>query len=183
MKIHKTDNTRFSGVYRIPNSPKTFAEIEKFVIPTYEYIRHKEALMVVGKWPFKEAIDRIMENISKEQGSPISWLKMNANNHGVDFSPMHEEIISVISGEDLEKLAYHMQQRIERKTTVWEKIKNIFTPNQENFYDDKPEHLRLLFYALDKLEEENQVLDNKFAGEIKQVKTSQELLTKMMQEK
>ena len=183
MQINKTDSTNFKGIYRIANTPKNVSEIQKFVTPMYEHIKHEKTLLFEGYNPFKQALDILLDNMAEEQNYSLSWLKMNAENFGADFSKVGDGILHIVAGKkDLSRVFEHMKNRAFNKPTVLEKIKEFFSRPEED-YSDKPEHLRLLFHALDANKEEDKSFYEKFGEEIIEVKTPQELITKMLSEK
>ena len=183
MQVNKIDTTNFQGIYRIANTPKNVSEIQKFVTPMYEHIRHEKTLLFEGYNPFKQALDILLEHIADEQKYSLSWLKMNAENFGADFSKVGDGILHIIAGKkDLSRVLEHMKNRAFHKPTVLEQIKEFFS-RPEKDYSDKPEHLRLLFHALDVNKDEDTAFYEKFGKEIIEVKTPQELLTQMLGEK
>lgn len=184
MKINKIDNNTHRGIYRIPNTPKNLAEIDKFVEPMYTKVKHQAFFPFVGKSPFKEGITALIDKIANSQGYSTDWLKMNAQNHGADLSGISEDYINVVCGnKDFNNFLEYLKSRNNIKESFFDKIKNLFMTSSEKDYEDKPEHLRLLFYALDKLEIENDAFEEKFGNKIIEVKTTQELLTKALMER
>jgi len=183
MQVNKIDTTNFQGIYRIANTPRNVSEIQKYVTPMYEQIRHEKSFLFEGFNPFKQALDIILNEIADGEKYSLSWLKMNAENFGADFSKIGDGILHIITGKkDISRVFEHMKNRAFHKPTVLEQIKEFFSRPEED-YSDKPEHLRLLFHALDVNKEEDNAFYENFGDEIIEVKTPQDLLTKMLCEK
>jgi len=182
MQINKIDNTHFNGIYRIQNTPKNRMEIEKFVEPMYRYLKHEPVFQFIGKHPFRMGLDMIMKLIAENQKGTVSWLKMNAEIHGANVSDYKDDILHIVSGKkEINSLLNFLENRAEKKTGMLGKIKMLFPPYKT--YEDKPEHLRLLFHALEIDEEECQAFNDVYKNKIISVKTPQELIQKMLCEK
>lgn len=182
MQIKRIDNTKFNGIYRIKNTPKNLMEIEKYVEPMYTHLKHEPVFQFVGKHPFRVGLDLIMKFIADMKNGSVSWLKMNAENHGANFSGINDEELHIVSGKkEIESLMEFLLNRAEKKTGFLSRVKMMFS-HQEN-YEDKPEHLRLLFKALEVEEEECNAFSEAYKDKIIPVKSTQELLQKMLCER
>ena len=42
----------FTGIYKIPNTPKNIKEIEEKVIPMYSYLKHEKSFRFSWRKPF-----------------------------------------------------------------------------------------------------------------------------------
>lgn len=184
MKIDKISNNNFKGIYRLPNTPKNLSEIDKYVGPMYERLKHEAFFPFVGKSPFGDGIRGLIDKIANKEGYSISWLRMNAENHGADFSGISEDYVNVVCGnKDFNNLLEFLKTRVNTKKSPLEKVKDFFFAPKENTYQDKPEHLRLLFVALDRLDAENSAFEEMFGSKIIEVKTTQELISKALKER
>ena len=182
MQINKIDNVKFNGIYRIKNTPKNIQEIEKYVEPMYKHLKHEPVFQFVGKHPFRMGLDMIMEVIAESQNGSVSWLKMNAENHGAELSSINEDSLHIVSGrKDIENLTDYLINRAEKRFGFVNRLKNLFS--KKNVYDAKPEHLRPLFRALEFNEEECEAFNEKYGNKVISVNSPQELLQKMLCEK
>lgn len=182
MQVNKVDNTNFNGIYRIKNTPKNLMEIDKYVNPMYQHLKHEPVFQFAGNHPFKMGLDVIMELIAEGQKGSVSWLKMNAENHGANLSKLDDEFVHVVSGKkEIEALLGFLENRAIKKTGFMEKIKLMFATRET--YEEKPEHLRLLFHALARDEEECKAFNEAYKNKIIPVNSSQELLQKMLCER
>ena len=182
MHINNFDNTKFNGIYKIKNTPKNLMEIEKFVEPMYCHLKHEPVFQFVGKHPFRMGLDMIMKFIADIKNGSVSWLKMNAENHGANFSGINDEELHIVSGKkEIDALIGFLLNRVEKKTGFLGRVKMIFS--EKNNYEDKPEHLRLLFKALEVDGEECKAFNEAYKNKIVLVKSPQELLQKMLCER
>ena len=187
MKINSTSNTNFKGIYRIANTPKNISDINKFVTPMYTAIKKEPFFSFYGKNPFRMGIDFMMEIISKRKGASVDWLKMNAQIHGIDSQVFDCKSLYVVSGEkSVRDLTEYVIKRMEhnlKEPSFIDKVKTYFSDAPKNEFLDKPEHLRPIFRALeaDKIEDEEFL--RQYGSQIVDVKTPQELVTKMMCER
>ena len=182
MEITKINNTNFNGIYKIANTPKNLMEIEKFVEPMYTHLKHEPAFQFIGKHPFRIGLDMIMKLIAESQEGTVSWLKSNAEIHGAKASDLQDDVIHIVSGKkEIDSLLKYLENRVAKKTGLFERIKTLFSPRET--YEDKPEHLRLLFSALELDEEECRAFNEVYKNKIVTVKSTQELIQKMLCER
>ena len=180
--FNQQNNTKFQGIYRIPNSAKNIADIEQHVAPMYSYLRHEPVIGLLGSNPFKIGVDMIMDIIAENNHSSVSWVKMNAKNHGADLSNLDDRLLIVSGKKDIEGLANYMRNRVAKKTNFFAKVKTMFSRSNEA-YADKPNHLKPLFKVLQENKEENAAFVQEYGAQIVDVKTPQELLAKMLCER
>ena len=190
MQINKINNTNFQGIYRIKNSPAIVKEIQNKVAPSYRMVSHNPIVAFPGKNPFKITLDILMEIIAKSQNSSKDWLEMNAKNHGLDLSAtkIGDDYIHIITGEkDIKNIVEYMIDRTKKlQPSFKDKVMNFFGITKEVDYgitENTPEHLKPLFIALSKIEEED-IAFEEFAGKkVIKVNTPKELLTRMLMER
>ena len=183
---NQNHRTNFSGIYRLPKTVQNISDIERHVAPMYQDLKHEPILIFEGKNPFKIGVDILMDIIANSHSSSINWLKMNATNHGASFDGLADDIIHIVSGKkEIEQIIEYMKNRLNPKTNFFERAKNFFNfNNSKNYtYQNKPEHLRTFFQMLETNREENIAFENAYKTKIIEVKTPQELLTKMLCEK
>lgn len=181
---NQNQKINFSGIYRLPKNSKNIADLEQHVAPMFQYLKQEPIIAFEGKNPFKIGVDFIMNLIANSQNSSTTWLRMNATNHGANLNSLADDTIHIVSGKkDIEQLIDYMKNRLNKKTNFLERVKKFFTPNNENTYLDKPEHLRILFKALEVNNEENIAFEKSFKNKIIETKTPQDLLAKMLCEK
>ena len=183
MKINNDYTTSFTGIYRMPCTVKNLKEFKTHVAPMYEYIRHEPVLVFGGNNPFKIGVDVVMDIIADSQNSSTDWLRMNATRHGANLSGIGDDICHVVAGKkEMIKFFKYIQNRAEKKESFTERVKRFFNINT-NSYEDKPEHLRDLFKAIELNGKENIAFKEAYGDRIVDVKTTQELLAKMLCEK
>ena len=183
MEINHINSTNFNGIYRMQYTAQDLEHIKSHVAPMYQYLKQEPILIFDGNNPFKIGVDIIMNLIANSQNSSTNWLKMNATRHGVDFEGLGSNTLHVISGrKEINNFLEYLQKRVAKKTSFFEKFKNIFSKNK-NTYNDKPAHLRKLFEVLETNREENFEFQKAYNNRIVEVKTPQELLTKILCEK
>ena len=178
----------FTGIYKIPNTPKNIKDIEEKVIPMYNYLKHENVSGFPGENPFVlgfEAIKYIVENANN--ASKV-WLEMNAKNHGQILPDTNTNFLHIVSGKkDIQEFLEFIIQRLKaNENTPLHKLKNFFSSvNNINSEKQKlPEHLQLVDKAIELYEKERleyqKFIQNK---NIISVSSAQELLAKMLTEK
>ncbi len=177
-------NINFTGVYKIANTPNNVKEITEKVIPMYSYVKHEPASGFPGENPFVTGFELIKEIIADANNASKIWLEMNAKNHGTILPDTNTDFLHIISGKkDIQDFVNFLINRLKaNENTPLKKIKNFFVGNNVN--KDLPEHLQIVdkaieLYQKERLEYLKFIQDKK----ITPVSTTQELLSKMLNER
>ena len=184
MNINRIENTNFNGLYKVPYTEKNMEALKNFVIPTYMNISKEPVIVFTGNNPFKVGLVKLMELIAKKNNSNVDWLKMNAQNHGVDVSGADCDIINIVSTrKDIDKLQKYMVSRINsRKPSLAEKIQNFFGIRAVPDYDTNlPVHLAILSEGL-RLDKEEAEAFAEYSKNIKLYKDSKDVFKALMSE-
>ena len=122
---------------------------------------------------------------------------MNAANNGADIIGMNENFIHVMtSDKDIQAISDYKENKLtssienlknslKERTTLKYKIKNLFIKEEEpdlGYDENTPEHLITLFQFIKK-EKDDTLLFNEIFPNIIELKTVNELFTKMMSER
>ena len=104
-------NIKFSGIYRLPNTAENANAIKHYVLPMYNEIKHDKIFIFPGNNPFRIGVDIIMDMIAKSNHSSREWVKMNAQNYGINIPNLNEEVIHVISStKDVERFKKYIKK-------------------------------------------------------------------------
>lgn len=181
----QTEKINFTGVYRIPNTPENVKLVNEKVTPMYKLMKHESVIGMEGENPLAYGVEFVKEIISSSQNSSKEWLMMNARNFGIELPRLNKENLLIISGQkDILKFAEFFQERIKANIkTPLQKFFDFFktkTPNSQYL----PEHLKVLPEFLEIYNKEAALYREFLSGRnVIDVKTPQELLTKMMTER
>lgn len=195
--INSFNKTSFKAVYRLPYTEKDRKEIEEKILPNYRMVSNQNVGYFVGKNPFFEAINAFVQYLANEHSSSVSWLKMNAENHGADLSGLKEDFIYVFTGD--KDVPSFIDYYTKRKTHVEKeslalinvdnsfigRIKRLFLSHEkidQGFDENTPEHLKPLFYVIKKDKEETELF-KEFCPNPTDVKTTKDLFFKMLNER
>jgi hypothetical protein len=70
MEINKiTSNTKFKGIYRLPNTPRNALALREFVVPAYKDVKGQKLFAFPGNNPFKIGIDIIISMVAENNNS------------------------------------------------------------------------------------------------------------------
>ncbi len=178
----------FTGIYKIPNTPKNIKEIEEKVIPMYSYLKHEKVSGFPGENPFVLGFETIKEIVANKNNASKIWLEMNAKNHGQILPDTNTNFLHIISGEkDLQEFLEFIIQRLKaNENTPLNRLKHFFN-SLKNINREKqklPEHLQLVDKAIELYKKERleyqKFIQNK---NVISVSSAQELLAKMLTEK
>lgn len=178
----------FTGIYKIPNTPKNIKEIQEKVIPMYSYLKHEKVSGFPGENPFVLGLEVIKEIVANANNASKVWLEMNAKNHGQILPDTNTNFLHIISGKkDIQEFVEFIIQRLKaNENTPLNKLKNIFNSikNISNEKQKLPEHLQIVDKAIELYEKEKleykKFIQNK---NVISVSSTQELLAKMLTEK
>ena len=186
MKINSIDNTKFNGIYSIPKTPKNIEEIQKYVIPAFNNVRHESICIFSGNNPFKILLDIIKEKVAKDNHSSVDWLMANASRHGLKLDEAGDDVLHVLSGEkEIGNLIEYLQSRLGTEKTFVQKIKGLFIKDKSHTFtiqEDLPEHLRVLSIFLQNNQREDAAF-KEYAKNVVHVETAQDLFKKVMTER
>ena len=178
----------FTGIYKIPNTPKNIKEIEEKVIPMYKYLKHEKVLGFPGENPCVLGFETIKEIVANKNNASKIWLGMNAKIHGLILPDTNTNFLHIISGEkDLQEFVEFIIKRLKaNENTPLKKLKNFFNSlkNKNSEKQKLPEHLQIVDRAVELYEKEKleyqKFIQNK---NIISVSSAQELLSKLLTEK
>lgn len=179
MQINKTSvNMKFSGIYKMPNTPENVMAIKQYVLPMYNDIKKDKIFIFPGNNPFKLGIDVIMDMVAKSHHSSREWVRMNAQNHGLDINNIGEDVIHIISSSsDVEKLKKYIKSRTSLDRRFFRRINRYFKfRNNKEVYKNIPEHLKVILNVLKRNKEEDKAFAQ-FAQKAIEVTSPQELLS------
>ena len=177
-------NVNFTGVYRIPNTPKNIKEINEKVIPMYSYLKHEPVSGFPGENPFVLGFEALKEVVANANNASKSWLAMNAKNHGEALPDTNTDFLHIVSGEkDLNDFVNFIVSRVNaNKNTPLKYIKSFFSHREDKKV--LPEHLKVLDKAIEIYQKERlEYLKFIQSKKVVPVETTQELLTKMLTER
>lgn len=187
MQTINSQKINFTGIYKIPNTPKNLKEIEEKVIPMYNYLKHENIIGYQGENPFVYGFEYIKQIVADSNNASKSWLEMNAKNHGQIFPDTNTDFIHIISSnKDIKEFNEYLQSRVKaNENTPLKKIKRIFSSfltQKEN--NELPAHLKLMERAIELYEKERTEYQ-KFLNrkKVSKVSSAQELLAKILTEK
>lgn len=184
MQINKVDNISYKGLYKIPYSERNLKELTEFVVPAYMNISKEPVIIFSGNNPFKIGLSKLMELIAEKNNSSVNWLKMNAQNHGMDVSETESKILNIVTtNNDINKLQEYMLNRINsRKPKFMDKVKNFFGVREVPDFDENlPAHLAVLSEGL-KLDKEESAAFAEYSKKAKLLNSAQELFKALMSE-
>lgn len=177
-------NVNFTGVYRIPNTPKNIKEINEKVIPMYSFLKHEPALGFPGENPFVLGFEVLKDVVAKANNASKSWLEMNAQYHGEMLPDTNTDFLHIVSGKkDLADFVNFIVSRVKaNQNTPLKYIKSLFARHKDE--KDLPEHLKVVDKAIDVYQKERlEYLKFIQTKKVVPVETTQELLTKMLMER
>ena len=177
-------NVNFTGVYRIPNTPKNIKEINEKVIPMYSYLKHEPVSGFPGENPFVFGFEVLKEIVAKANNASKAWLEMNAKNHGEILPDTNTDFIHIVSGEkDLNDFMNFITSRVNaNQNTPLKYIKRLFSHSKDK--KDLPDHLKVVDKAVELYQKERlEYLKFIQSKKVVPVETTQELLTKMLTER
>jgi len=184
MKINNIQNQSFQGVYRLPCGENTIAEIQREVIPAYNYVRHNNIFVLEGKHPLSFFLNGMMREIARQNNSSIEWLQQNAARHGIELPAESKQLLVFASDKEITNMYEYMHSRHQTKKSFREKITDFFKQHFTGVETtDLPEHLIPLkeSVAIDKMEKD--FFEKKYDGKIKDVSSPYELFVNIMNEK
>lgn len=178
----------FTGIYKIPNTPKNIKEIQEKVIPMYSYLKHDKVSGFPGENPFVLGFEVLKGIVANANNASKVWLEMNAKNHGQILPDTNTDFLHIISGnKDIQEFIDYIKKRIKaNENTPLNKLKKMFSILQDNntAREQLPEHLKIIDRAIELYEKERleyqKFIQNK---NIISVSSAQELLAKMLTEK
>lgn len=186
MKVNNIQNNSFHAVYKMPCSEKIMQEFNQKVAPAYQEIKHDTLFYFRGSNPYKLAIINLIDNIA-EKTYGMNWLKMNAQNHGVDINDIDKvDYMHVFSGvPDIANLLVYIEGRQNPKKSLVSKMKSIFQNDEKEYAlpKDLPEHLRDVYYYKKINKEEDEAFEDFYKPVIREVQNPQELLKALLTEK
>lgn len=214
MQINSITSDSFKGFYKIPNThlhaekliykfelPAIETDAETFIksfskntiIPeiakVYKALRGQEMISFEGSSPFAKNIwNALLKSVAESNHSSVEWLKMNAENFGIDISkfPGSESIIVISSDKDCVECLKYLRDKIYRLLpTPINSIKDLFEKQKinRNINSDLPEHLQIIERAKNFLEMEKNLFAQKVLnGKVKEVNEINQLLNRMMSE-
>lgn len=105
MKINNLTNTSFNGIYflKTPLSSQEFEE--KIRKPYIEYTDGVDVFEFKGRRPMDVVVQECVENFLKENEVSRFWLEQNAKNHGFDITTPDNDLMTVITLDDLGEMA------------------------------------------------------------------------------
>lgn len=214
MQINLLDSMTFNGFYKLPNTQINAEKLvnkiqlnpgelsmeqiaEKLLkepdIPeiakVYKMLRNGDMFAFIGGTPFAHICwNSLLQNVAKSNSSDINWLKMNAQNYGIDASRFPgDEYIHVITTKNdmVDCLSYLRNTILRLLPTPLNSIRTFFDRQKisRNIDAELPEHLKIIAGAKNFLELENQAFANKvLKGKVKEVEDTNRLLNCMMSE-
>lgn len=184
MQINKVDNINYKGLYKIPYSERNLKELTEFVVPTYMNISKEPVIIFSGNNPFRIGLGSLMKLIAEKNKSSVGWLKMNAQNHGMDVSGMDINVLNIVSTQkDINKLQEYMLNRVNsRKPKFMDRVKYFFGVREVPDFDKNlPAHLAVLSEGL-KLDKEESEAFAEYSQKAKLLNSAQELFKSLMSE-
>ena len=195
MQINKTNNTNFSGIYRIPLTRKNTDEVIHYILPAYRAAMHKQADFFIGENPFRVVTDKLLINLAKNSGGSPKWLKDNAELHNIDTENFIDNAIHVVTTEKDILSVFNFitaKQRVvdefispkPQKHSFIDKIKQIWNaPTQDvEVEPDLPQHLQILKKILDFTKKNNDEFHEFAKDKIINLKSTDELIAKLAEE-
>ena len=152
MQIKNNNNQHFTAIYKIPKSnAKTQIEIDKFVAPIYNRIKHNPIYYFCGDCPYDAYIAKAIEENVKQQHLSYDWILQNAKRFNIELPDPEKIDIWVITGEKDISLVDKFTEQADKicKPTFGEKLKLFLFGKEEN--PELPNHLRIYSDALEKL--------------------------------
>lgn len=195
MQINKTNNTNFTGIYRIPLTRRNADDVINYILPAYRTTMHKQADYFIGENPFRVVTDKLLINLAKNSGGSPKWLKDNAEFHNIDTENFIDTALHVVTTEkDIHSVFDFIMAKQpsvnefitpkSKKHSFIDKVKQVWhTPTADaDFENDLPQHLKTLKKILDFTKKNNDDFQKFAKGKIINLESADELIVKLAEE-
>ncbi len=184
MRINKTNNLQFTGIYKVPLNEKNLKDVEEYVIPVYGYIRHQPIIFFMGENPYKIFMDAFIDNIAEASGGSTNWLKMNAAKYNMETDLIDNKFFHIITLNDVPRLKNFFNETSPKKLSFIDKIKHKFKKLEvPHLPEHLPTHLKYLQATFDEIKKKNAEFEKFTQGKRITVNDSHDLLLKMLLER
>lgn len=175
-------NIKFSGIYRLPNTAENANAIKHYVLPMYNEIKQEKIFIFPGNNPFRIGVDIIMDMVAKSNHGSREWVRMNAQNHGINITNLGDEVIHIISSnKDVERFKKYIKTRTSKERFLLKKLNRLVKNSKKNTSTNVPDHLKIIFAALRRNKEEDKAF-SQFSKNAIDVTSPEELLSFILTE-
>ena len=186
MQINKTNNTNFSGIYRIPLTRKNTDEVIHYILPAYRAAMHKQADFFIGENPFRVVTDKLLIKLAENSGGSPKWLKDNAEFHNIDTENFIDTALHVVTTEkDIHSVFDFItakQQAVDEFISPKPLKLSFIDKTDDDFDSDLPQHLQTLKKILDFTKKNNDEFHEFAKDKIINLKSTDELIAKLAEE-